>query len=230
MSHPNASSTFPPPPLQSNLKGEAKSEAQQVKEYLSSRAVARFQVEHGREPDANETEGINKALEEDLSVDEMTGEVADGENAEEEDEAEAEGLVMSKVCSAFELANGRLPSTAELDDVLGNLRQQIKNSPAKAATTVAAAAASGSKPAFSFSSVVATEEQAEEESEEEAADGTDQLIEGLVDEFKKRNNRDPTEEEVKSWIDTISSANLQFVEGEEGEDAGTPQTKKQRKE
>ena len=123
-------------------------------------------------------------------------EVAEKLGAGADDEAAAgEAIIVDKVVAAFTAQNGRAPTPEEIDAILERLR--------------------------------ATEEGGgdDDEAAEEEEEGEPDIFAQLVDLFKQQNGRDPTEEEMQQWRDTLKEAAEDMAQEPEPADDG-PAAKK----
>ena len=122
--------------------------------------------------------------------------LGDAEGEEETaGESEAQGIVLEGVCDAFQAAHGREPTDEDLQTVLTNMQ---KAAPALKAAQREDAAAENREQAKEA-------EKAEEIAEDDAGDVLAQLI-AL---FKEQNGKEPTEEHLKQWTQTISEVATQ---------------------
>lgn len=92
-------------------------EAAQVELFLTKKAGEKFAVQNGREPNAAEQQEIRKALDSSFPL------VQRDQDAAEED---AEQLIFDKICSSFEVLQGRTPKVKDLESILGQLKSISK--------------------------------------------------------------------------------------------------------
>ena len=140
--------------------------------------------------------------EEDEDFEEGDEEVDDDDEDEEADADTADKVeVLQQVITKFQEQHGREPTMDEVKDVLrGTI--QLQQEMGEGAEE--------------------EEEEEEEEAEEEEEEGpeADHLLSMLVEEFKNRQGRDPTEEEMKQWASVLKGAEPMEVQ-EEGAPAAS---------
>jgi len=191
------------PQFQSAMGGD---EEAAVHKFLIERTCARFQAAHGREPTAKEREELAASLREEVAMD------SDGDD---EAEGAGRGIVLEGVCDAFQAAHGREPTDEDLQNILTNISTAA---PALKAAQREGAPAEQEKEAAEQS---AQGEAAPAEGEAAPAEGeAGDVLAQLIALFKEQNGKEPTEEHLKQWIQTISevAAEPQQLAGEEGED------------
>jgi len=184
------------PQFQSAMGGD---EEAAVHKFLIERTCARFQAAHGREPTAKEREELAASLREEVAMD------SDGDD---EAEGAGRGIVLEGVCDAFQAAHGREPTDEDLQNILTNI--------STAAPALKAAQREG---APAEQEKEAAEQSAQGEAAPAEGEAGDVLAQ-LIALFKEQNGKEPTEEHLKQWIQTISevAAEPQQLAGEEGED------------
>eukprot|EP00634_Sargassococcus_sp_CCMP2135_P010557 CAMPEP_0198651516 /NCGR_PEP_ID=MMETSP1467-20131203/5730_1 /TAXON_ID=1462469 /ORGANISM="unid. sp., Strain CCMP2135" /LENGTH=364 /DNA_ID=CAMNT_0044387413 /DNA_START=1 /DNA_END=1095 /DNA_ORIENTATION=- len=184
-------------------------EQEGLKEMLLAAAVAELEKKEGRSATAEEKANVEKAVTMKLSG-----------------ESEGEVIVLQKVCAAFEAQHGRAPTPEEIDTVLEQLRQADANADDDDDDEEAEEEEAKEKDAEADDADEEEDDDDDDEDDEEDEDAaeSDDVLEQLVDMFKEKNGRDPTEDEVKHWITTIKDATANAQNDKDEPDAKRAKT------
>jgi hypothetical protein len=201
-------------------KAFAKSEEEEVNDFLSQKALEKFESQNGREPTEAEQQEIRKELDSAFPL------VQRGEDSTEEP---AETMIFDKICSSFEQMQGRTPKVKDLESILGQLKQisskvhsQDKEKAAVKEFLAEKAAGRfeaehGRPPSSPEKKEIAlkldedinfdAEEQQENgEPAEEEEDAAEKLIfDRLCSTFQRAEKRAPNEEELENILEKLKS-------------------------